>query len=282
MLTRSLIKYIGGVFSLLMALTACGGGGSDMNFSIESNNNWPWPWETNADFFAQKTFSQEIMVVDQLSLRLDVINGEVNIIGHSGVDSVIITAEAQVGSYSLLDAQTGLNQLEVKINDMNGEIFIQTLQPSNLSGRQYLVDYTLTIPSDLSVKVKLVNGHISIADVEEPIIVDLENGHVNLKGVNGDATVNVSNGGVDGSISFLPIGEIDISTVNGNIDLGIPTSASAELFLQVDNGIINWNNLNLIDAQYTNQSLQGILGQGSGLIELETVNGDIELTGTNI
>lgn len=280
MLTQSLTKHIGGMIFLIALLTACGGGGG-INFTFEGNN-WPWPWKTNADYFAGKTFQQDVMVSDHMSLHLDGINGEVHVTGQPNAGSVTITAEARVGAATFIEAQTGLKQLEVSIKDKNGEITIQTVQPDNTLSRQYIVDYTLSIPSDLAASVSLANGHITVTDMEKSIYVILENGHVHLAGINGDASVNVDNGDINGSIFPTVQSEIVLSTVNGNIDLSIPTSASAELFLLVDNGTINWNNLDLINAQYTNQSLQGILGQGSGLIDLETVNGSIELTGLDI
>jgi hypothetical protein len=280
MLTQSLTKHISGMIFLLVLLTACDGGGG-INFNIDGNN-WPWPWEKNADFFASKTFQQDVMVIDNMSLHLDGINGEVHITGQPDASSVRITAEARVGAESFNEAQTGLNQLEVNIMDINGEISIQTVQPNNASGRQYIVNYTLSIPTDLAVSVSLANGHITVTDMEKSIFVVLGNGDVNLAGIDGDTSVNVENGDISGSMYLSAQSEIVISTVNGNIDLSIPTSASAELFLLVDNGIINWGNLDLINVQYTNQSLQGILGQGLGVIDLETVNGNIELMGIDI
>lgn len=278
MLTQSLTKYISGMVFLLALLTACDGGGG-INYTIESNNNWPWPWKTNAAFFANKTSLQNVLVTDQTSLHLDGINGEVHITGQPGASSVTITAEARVGAATFNEAQTGLDELKVNVTDINGEISIQTVQPDNTLSRQFLVDYTLSIPTELLVSVSLTNGHISITDIEKSIFVVLGNGNVNLAGIDGDASVNVENGDISGSLYLSAQSEIVISTVNGNIDLSIPTSASAELFLLVDNGTINWGNLDLINVQYTNQSLQGILGQGLGLIDLETVNGNIELMG---
>lgn len=277
MLTQTLTKNISGTFFLLALLTACGGGGG-MNFTIEGNN-WPWPWKTNANFFASKTLTQEVMVTDHTGLNINAINGEVHIIGQPGAGSVTLTAEARVGAASFNEAQTGLDQLDVSLKDVNGEISIRTVQPDYSLNRQYTVNYTLAIPTYISVSINLVNGHIYVSEIDELVFVVLENGNVHLEGIAGDATVNVENGDVDGSLYLQAQNEVVISTFNGSIDLSIPTSASAELFLLVENGTINWGNLDLINVQYTNQSLQGILGQGSGLIDLETVNGNIELMG---
>jgi hypothetical protein len=279
MSSRSLIKYIAKMVFALALLTACGGG-NDINFNFEGNN-WPWPWKSNANFFAEKTFLQNVTVVDHKNLRLDGVNGAIVITGQPGGDTVMVTAKARVGSNTFIDAQEGLDQLGVSIIDEDDGISVQTLQPNKTQGRQYLVDYTVIVPSDLTVNVSLVNGHVTVNDIDNSISVVLDNGNVDFADIYGDATVSVDNGNINGTMILPPDGEVMITTVNGDIDMGIPTSTSAELFGLVTNGTIGWNNLNLTNVQSTNKSLQATLGDGAGLIDLKTVNGNIDIVGFN-
>jgi DUF4097 and DUF4098 domain-containing protein YvlB len=280
MLSRSLIKHIAWISFALVMLTACGSG-SDINFNIDGNN-WPWPWSSNADFFANKTYSQNVTVANHINLRLDGVNGEIMITGQPGADSVSVTAQARVGSNSLIDAQAGLDQLEFSVIDGGDEISLQTVQPDNTQDRQYVMDYTITVPSHLSVNVSLANGHVTVKGIDNSIFVVLDNGNVDFSDIYGDAVVSVDNGSINGTIILPPVGEVMISAVNGDIDLGIPASTSAELFGFVDNGIISWDNLDMQDVLHTNQSLQGTLGDGTGLIDLKTTNGYIDVTGFNM
>ena len=282
MSARLVIQYIARMVFVFAILTACGGGGgSDINFNFKGNN-WPWPWPSNADFFANKTFSQNVTVSDHLNLRLDAVNGEIEITGQPGADRVTVTAEARVGSDTFIDAQAGLNQLEISVTDEANDIFVQTEQPKNSQGRQYIVDYTLTVPSDLTVNVNAVNGHVTVNDMDNSIFIVLVNGNMDFENIYGDATASVDNGSVTGTTILPPDGEVMVSTVNGDIDLSIPTSTSAELFGLVSNGTISWDNLDLLDVMQTNKSLQGKLGDGAGLIDLSTVNGNISLVGFNL
>jgi DUF4097 and DUF4098 domain-containing protein YvlB len=137
----------------------------------------------------------------------------------------------------------------------------------------------MTVPSDLAVVVDHVNGHVSVEKIESAIIVEVDNGNVILANISGDATARVVNGNVAGTVTLPPDGEIRFSTVNGDLDVRIPRSTSAELSADVDNGTITWDNLDLMDTVHTTQALTGTLGEGAGLIELETVNGDIDLVG---
>jgi len=277
MTRRTLLQRMSGIIFLLTLLTACGDG-NGMNFTIE-RGNWPWPWPGNANAYANKSFSQSVPVTLQDSIRIDGINGEIEIIGQPGASAVMVAANLRVGSDSFVDAQAGLDQLAVLVTDGPDEISIQTLQPQSSQGRQYRVDYTLTVPSDLVVDLNHVNGHVSIAGFDNPVEVDVVNGNVLLSNLFGGATVSVENGSVDATLSLPPGGEASLATVNGNLLLRIPSSTSAGLSASVDHGVISWSNLNLLNVLETNLSLTGTLGGGDGAIHLETTNGDIEVTG---
>jgi hypothetical protein len=262
------------VFALLL-LTACGDvSGNGINF--DSNIEY---WPGNADFYAEKTFSDQVVVEDHISFRLDAVNGRIDITGEPGSDKVIVTAELRVGSDSYEDALDGLNRLDVRITVSNDEIFIQTLQPENTQGRHYVVDYTITLPSDVAVETNHVNGNLIVGDIENSVSADMVNGNADLSHIFGDASVSVGNGRIDATITLPLNGVIRLSSVNGDLDLRIPKTTSAELSALVDNGAITWGQLELTDTLTTNHSLSGTLGDGAGVIDLDTTNGDIRITG---
>jgi DUF4097 and DUF4098 domain-containing protein YvlB len=262
-----------------LALFAACGGVSGGDFTINTGN-WPWFWPSKANFIVDRDFSKNVPVAGHSRIRLDAVNGEIAITGRPGATSVKVTAEMRVGSnVSRLDAETGLNQLGVLVADRSDEIFVQTLQPKNMDGRKYVVNYTITVPSHLAVDVTQVNGHVTVLDIESSLFVEVANGNVYLSDIFGVATVSVDIGSIDGTVTLPPGGEIMLSTVNGDIDLRIPASTSAELSALVGIGAITWDNLDLLSTVHTNQSLTGTLGDGTGLIDLETRNGNIDVTG---
>ncbi len=282
MFTRKGILHVAGMVVALVLLAACGGV-SGGNFTIntgEWTGKWPWFWPDKSNFIVDGSFSENVPVSGHSRIRLDAENGEIEITGQPGATSVTVIAELIVGSnVSRLDADTGLNQLDVIVADGSDEIFVQTQQPKNLDGRRYIVNYTITVPSDLAVDVTQANGHVTVSDIESSLFTELENGNVYLSGIFGFATVSVENGSVDGAVTLPPGGEIVISTGNGDIDLRIPTSTSAELSALVEFGAITWDNLDLLNAVHTNRSLTGTLGDGTGLIDLDTRIGNIDVTG---
>jgi hypothetical protein len=282
MFTRKGILPVAGMVVALALLAACGGV-SGGNFTINTGQwtgKWPWFWPEKATFIVDGSFSENVPVSGHSRIRLDAVNGEIEITGQPGATSVTVTAELIVGSnVSRMDADTGLNQLDVIVADGSDEIFVQTQQPKNLDGRRYIVNYAITVPSDLAVDVTQVNGHVTVSDIESSLFTELGNGNVYLSDIFGYATVSVGRGSVDGTVTLPPGGEIMISTGNGDIDLRIPASTSADLSALVEFGAITWDNLDLRNAVHTNRSLTGTLGDGAGLIDLDTKNGNIDVTG---
>ena len=282
MFARTRILQFAGMIVALALLAACGGG-SGPTFTINTGDwtgKWPWFWPDKAEFIVDGSFSESVPVAGHRRIRLDAVNGEIAITGKPGATSVTVTAELQVGSNaSRLDAETGLNQLGVLVVEGSDEIFVQTRQPKTMDGRKYVVNYTVTVPSHLAVDVTQDNGHVTVMDIESSLFVEVANGNVYLSDIFGFATVSVDDGSINGTVTLPPGGEIILSTVNGDIDLRIPASTSAELSALVEFGAITWNNLDLLNAVHTIQSLTGTLGDGTGLIDLDTRNGNIDVTG---
>lgn len=284
MVTRTRILQVAGMIVALALLAACGGvsGGTYTINTGDWSGEWPWFWPDKARYVVNGSVLESLPVAGHSRIRLEAGNGEIAITGQPGATSVTVTADLQVGSnVSRLDAETGLNQLGVLVADGSDEIFVQTLQPNNLDGRQYVVNYNITVPDHLAVDVTQVNGHVTVSSIESSLFIEVKNGNVYLSDIIGVATVSVDDGSIDGSVTLPPGGEIMLSTGIGDIDLRVPKSTSAELSALVGFGAITWNNLDLLNAVHTTRSLTGTLGDGSGLIDLDTRNGNIDVTGIN-
>ena len=264
MTKRTRKQLVAGMVVALALLAACGGV-SGPNFTVNAggwSGEWPWFWPEKAQYIVDGEFSRNVPVTAQSRIRLDAVNGEVVITGNPGATSVTVTAELIVGSnVSQPDAETGLNQMEILVALLPGEILVQTVQPASLNGRQYLVNYKINVPSNLSVDVTQVNGHVTVENIENSLLVTVENGSVY------------------GTVSLTPGGEITLWTGNGDLDLRVPTSTSADLSAQVGLGVITWDNLDFLNVVQTDRSLTGTLGNGIGQIDLDTGNGNIVVTG---
>lgn len=233
----------------------------------------------NNDVIARQPFAIDVGVTTQVRLRLEAVNGNVEIIGRAGAARVTVSGEKLVGSNSRTDAERRLDDLDVRVEERPDEIVIRTLQPQNTQGRTYTVDYKITLPADLAVAVGLINGNVTVERIDNNVLVDNANGNVRLRDIAGNASVLLINGNIDSEVFMPPGGAIELVTTNGNIVLDIPTPTNADFSARVTNGAITLDHLDLRDAARTNQSLTGTLGNGNGTIELRTVNGNISVNG---
>lgn len=215
----------------------------------------------NTRYSASDTYSDEIAVTAQTRLRLEGVNGTIEITEAVGSGAVTIDAEKIVKSESTVDAEAHLQELEVNVQVLNDEILIQTEQPEQSGGRSYVINYIITMPQDLDVHIFSVNGRVVLNDIVGNVFVDL------------------GNGDIDGDVTVEQDGVVDLSVVNGSIDLSVPVNLSADLTARVVNGSISVSNLDLHDIVKRFNYLSGTSGDGRGTVHLRATNGEIAVNG---
>ena len=251
----------------------------------------------NTRYFASENFSNQIQVTTQHYLDLRGINGTVEIIGTDFSDIVDIWGERRVESDSKADAEVNLQRLSVEITVNEDGVVVETRQPDETHGRNFIVNYHLRIPRNWLVYAENINGNTTVETIDNAVEVGLTNGNLDVNSINGDVSAALVNGNlnlqeisgnvlgalVNGNIYgkvYLPLmGTCKLNAVNGNVALSIPQTTSAHFSSRVSNGGISLANLTLQNATTTPTSLSGVLGSGNGSIDLQTVNGSIIVTG---
>jgi len=246
---------------------------------------------------AKESFYYEIADIGFTTLQMDAINGEIEVIALSLIDTVIIEGERIVRSESIADAEEHLPLLQVIIDQSSQILKIRTEQPNQSNGRNYQINYKLQIPADWMQDIEQLNGNISSSGGQESIEIRstngniflnncqtnveavLTNGNITITNVTGSVFAYLTNGNIISQI-ILPLGgECEHSTINGNIQLSIPQTTSAEFSATTTNGGVNTFNLDLQNSQISPKSVSGTLGDGQGRIALESVNGNISASG---
>jgi hypothetical protein len=261
-------------------------------FDPDSGNN-----VDNTRYSASETFSYKLGYENQNLFKVSAINGSIEIIGVTQLDSIEVRGERRVESESMNDAKLHLPLLQVIVNEDIDKIFVETKQPDHSGGRNYVVSYYVRIPDTWRVSATQINGEIFIASVHNTVNVSQTNGKIELESiegsvntsqtngtftlldVNGNVKGTLTNGNISGKVSIPKAGFCDLKTTNGMINLSIPQSTSADLSARVVNGKITIHNLSLQNASSTPNSLFGTVGQGDGRIDLGSVNGNISLVG---
>ena len=273
---KRVIQLVTGMILILIVLTSCSGG-VESNFNVKSDG-FDFLAE-EPEFVAEETFSSEIPLLNQVRLRIEAVRGNIEIEGKDDIDSIMIIARKRVGSTSFEDAEDNLNEVEILVTDHIDEVTIQTLQPENIQGREYSVDYHIILPRTMETEVTVLSGDVGILYMQKQILVDAINGTVFLSNISASVEVNLTSGNIDSTMVIPVNGEIRMYVVNGNIDLNIPTITSAQFGASVTNGSIVTYNLEFDAAVQTNNSLTGTLGNGEGTIDISSTNGNIIVAG---
>jgi hypothetical protein len=234
-------------------------------------------------FMADEQFSFTYDVVDQLRLDLEAINGNIRITGV--VDATTITVEGTllVWSDSPEDAQAGLEDLNVVVEEGAQAFLVYTDQPET-STRAYAVDYEIRLPDSFAVSVINVNGEIIVEFVKDSVGIASVNTAVNLDEVEGDVSAEIVNGDISAEVTLLLDSVVDIVVGSGDITLEIPTDTSAEVYLEVVCCGWNFSNLNVQNLEESGPgvfppTVTGTLGAGQGTISLAVGNGLINVIG---
>ena len=233
----------------------------------------------NTDFVAEESFSFQLAVINHARLGLEGINGNITINGDSKTDSVIVTGTKRVGSESTADAEAHLDELDVSMQNLTMEVLLRTTQPQETHGRNYVVDYTITVPDNFEVTVVNVNGTVTIESINSLVTVENENGQITLGDISASVYTSLTNGQISGEVTLPWNGTIEMDNTNGNIELELPSTTSAEFSARVVNGNIVLSNIALQNQVSSSTSLSGTMGDGQGTISLVTVNGNISVSG---
>jgi len=176
-------------------------------------------------------------------------------------------------------------------------IDIRTAAPKKPGrNRNVSVAYTVTVPKEIDVELKTVNGTIEVKDISGAVDAKTTNGRIELTGIVGTIQAKTTNGKIglpevlgpirakttNGSIKAEIGGsgeqqhEIRAATTNGGIEVTLPKGLKANLKASTVNGKIN-SDFPVTVKGLISKSVDGVINGGGELIHLKTVNGSIRL-----
>ena len=162
--------------------------------------------------------------------------------------------------------------------------------------RNVSVAYTVTVPKEIDLEMKTVNGTIEVKDISGAVDAKTTNGRIGLTGIVGTIQAKTTNGKIgllevlgpirakttNGSIKAEVGGsgeqqhEIRAATTNGGIEVTLPKGLNANLKASTVNGKIN-TDFPVTVKGLISKSVDGVINGGGELIHLKTVNGSIRL-----
>jgi hypothetical protein len=147
------------------------------------------------------------------------------------------------------------------------------------------IEYTLTVPRNASLnEIETVNGSVKIVNAGGNVVkASAVNGEVRASNLRGAASLSSVNGIIEADFDQLQTGSrISLDTVNGTVNLTIPSDANATLRADSVNGVIsNDFGLPVRKGKYVGRDLYGKVGTGEVQIRLNSVNGGLTIKRKN-
>lgn len=187
------------------------------------------------------------------------------------------------------DDREALANIAVKINAQPDYFRVETdydgiFRGQRKSYRRADVEYRLTVPRTAVLdEIAAVNGSITITGASNSTKASAVNGTVRAANLRGTANLSTVNGTVVADFDQLQTsGRISLNTVNGKVDLTLPSDANATLKADTVNGrISNDFNLPVRKGEYVGSDLYGKVGTGDVQIRLNSVNGELSIKRRN-
>jgi DUF4097 and DUF4098 domain-containing protein YvlB len=200
-------------------------------------------------------------------IYIEVMSGEVNIrVGTGNSFSVTGVLDEQAEGFELTSAN-GFTRFEVEMpRNTRFPGFRNNRAPSNLE---------FVVPLNSTVEFSGVNASVDIAGIQGGSTISTVNGPITASGLSNHVELKTVNGGIE---SRNLSGRIEITTVNGSID---DSGSTGRARYQAVNGRINvGSSADEISLSVVNGRVAARLQQTS-ILELNSVNGGIELTLTD-
>jgi hypothetical protein len=139
------------------------------------------------------------------------------------------------------------------------------------------VHFTVRVPRGVGFTPRTVNGDIEASDLEGDVDARTVNGSIELS-TSGRAEAQTVNGSIRARAGRADwTGDATFKTVNGSITLTLPPSTAADVRAATVNGEIETDFALSVTGRLSRRRLSGTIGGGGRSLELETVNGSIQL-----
>jgi hypothetical protein len=213
-----------------------------------------------------------------------------------GVNGGIVATGAPGGNVEVTATKKGRKsdpaQVKIDVVEHAGGVTICAVYPSDgapnecqpgQGGRMKVrdndvnVEFKVKVPAGVRFVGRTVNGGIQASGIAADAEAHTVNGGVELDAA-GTAQAETVNGGITAHLGRADwTGALKLKTVNGGIDVVMPEGLSADVKASTVNGDIQTDFPLTVTGRISRRKIEGTIGSGGRLLEMETVNGGIEL-----
>jgi DUF4097 and DUF4098 domain-containing protein YvlB len=201
------------------------------------------------------------------------INGNVTITGWE-------RNEVQIDAVKKARDQQRLDEARIEVDASSDSVQIKTKYPDGRNNNNpATVTYELHVPRTARLDhIDLVNGSLEVSQVSGEIDAELVNGKTDIRDLSGRLNVSAVNGAIVANFRTLDnVKDIRLKSVNGSINLGLPSSPNADVSVSTVNGGITTDYPLQVQGKFMGHHLDGKLGSGGTRIEISNVNGAVRI-----
>lgn len=209
------------------------------------------------------------------------INGDIDATGSSNSDQVEVTA---------VKSGRGAEDVKIHVVKLNDGIEICAVYPGffnsgdDCESRGHLgnnnnakVEFTIHMPPNLRFTGNSVNGGVDAQSMGRYVEARSVNGAIHISTQSWASATSV-NGSIYAKMGRADwSGTLEFKTVNGSINLELPTNLNAEVSFNSVNGHVDSDFPLTVQGSMGRHSLHGTIGSGGRELEIRTVNGSGEL-----
>jgi DUF4097 and DUF4098 domain-containing protein YvlB len=203
--------------------------------------------------------------------------------------SIVVEAwdrnEVKLEAVKIADTREALAEVELKIDARADSFSVEAdhsawkrVERGTKNYRRLEVQFKLSVPRTAMLNdIETVNGSVNVANFVNLVKASAVNGNVVALNLRGAAHLSTVNGEVNADFDRLESGsKISLDTVNGKVNLTLPSDANATLRADSLNGEIrNDFGLPVRKGKYVGRDMYGRLGSGDVQVRLESVNGPL-------
>ena len=222
-------------------------------------------------------FHQTYALTPDGRVELDNINGALHISSWDRnevkVDAVKYADTKERLDEAKIEIDSGKDYLSIRTKYRDHELNFNWGSHNNPAG----VEYTLTVPRTARLdEIKLINGELDVEGVSGEVHASCINGRLEAHDLAGRARLETVNGHLEARFEQLAGNSVELNSVNGSVDLTIPSDSQAEIEAStVSGGISNDLGLHVNHHRIVGHDLRGELGSGGTHIRLQNVNGHV-------
>lgn len=139
------------------------------------------------------------------------------------------------------------------------------------------VEFTVRVPAGVGFAGRSVNGEVEALSLTGDVEAHTVNGKVRIS-TTGSAEAQTVNGSIVAHVGQGTGSKaLEFETVNGSINIEMPSAINANVTASTVNGRISTDFPLMIHGKFSGRQISGAIGQGGPELRLKTVNGGIEL-----